>query len=64
MQGTGATDYYTQVGREIEAFLSKTKSLDDALDGMVAAYEEITETRYISCGRWPTGCRSSWWSAR
>jgi ABC-type glycerol-3-phosphate transport system substrate-binding protein len=48
MQGTGATDYYTQVGREIEAFLSKTKTLDDALDGMVEAYEEITETRTIS----------------
>jgi multiple sugar transport system substrate-binding protein len=48
MQGTGATDYYTQAGREIEAYLSKAKSLDAALDSMATEYETITKTRSIS----------------
>ena len=47
MQGLGANEAWQEVGRAVEAYLSQSKSLDQSLDDLAAAFDKIMEDRPI-----------------
>ena len=47
MQGLGANEAWQEVGRAVEAYLSQSKTLDQSLDDLAAAFDKIMEDRPI-----------------
>ena len=47
MQGLGANEVWQEVGRTVEAYLSQSKTLDQSLDDLAAAFDKIMEDRPI-----------------
>ena len=47
MQGLGANEAWQELGRAVEAYLSQSKTLDQSLDDLAAAFDKIKEDRPI-----------------
>ena len=47
MQGLGANEAWQEVGRAVEAYLSKAKTLDQSLDDLASSFADIMADRPI-----------------